>query len=215
MLTPVVPRLILCVCFLPHLSFPKASKCTMNDFPQNWTRAPDARYGDVSLVYSNVHQAQPAVVAGVGSIAEVQSALAYARSEGLAVAVRGGGHSLAGFGSIANGVVVDLRKLNGIEPAKRSGEFWVGGGALAGEVAGYLGDRALAVPLGDSAAVGIGGITLGGGTGWLTRKFGLTLDSLTAAEAKQHKGTAPASLRAAPGRRDRSSRRRSRRQARW
>ena len=154
----------------------------MNDWPQNWTRPIDAGYTDASLVYSNVHQARPAFVASVGNVTEVQKALSYARSEGLAVAVRGGGHSLAGLSSIAGGVVIDLRKLNGIEPAESSGEFWIGGGTLAGKVAGYLGDRALAVPLGDSSAVGIGGITLGGGTGWLTRKFGLTLDTLTAAE---------------------------------
>jgi FAD/FMN-containing dehydrogenase len=154
----------------------------MTELSQNWTFATDAGYDDASLVYSSVHQARPRVVAGVGSIAEVRQALAYARSEGLPVAVRGGGHSLAGLSTIANGLVIDLRKFNGIEPAERLGEFWIGGGAVAGQVATYLGDRGLAVPLGDSASVGIGGITLGGGTGWLTRKFGLTLDSLTGAE---------------------------------
>jgi hypothetical protein len=154
----------------------------MSASSKNWFRPGDAGYEDLRQIYNGAHQAHPAIIARVRTVDEVRTALSHAWSEGLSIAVRGGGHSIAGFGSVVGGLVIDLRDLNTIEPAEMTGQFWIGGGCVAGEVASTLEQRGLVVPLGDSPSVGIGGITLGGGIGWLTRKFGLTLDSLTAAE---------------------------------
>jgi len=139
--------------------------------------------------YNAAHQTSPALIAPVRSADDVREALSYARSTGLTVCVRGGGHSIAGFGGVDGGVIIDVRTMSAIEPVEQSGQFWVGGGALAGNVSKQLGQQGLAVPLGDSGGVGIGGLTLGGGIGWLTRKFGLTLDSLVAAEIVTADGT--------------------------
>ena len=147
-----------------------------------WIRPGDADYERLRSGYNEVHQATPALIAQVRSVGDVREALSYARSRALPVAVRGGGHSISGLSGVDGGVIVDVRSMSAIEPAQQAGEFWVGGGALAGDVSKQLGQHGLVVPLGDSAAVGISGLTLGGGIGWLTRKFGLTLDSLVAAE---------------------------------
>lgn len=151
-------------------------------FEPSWVRADDTRYESLRRNYNEMHQARPAAIALVRTVDDVRTALSRARSDGLRIAVRGGGHSIAGFGSVQAGLVVDLRAMSEIAPASAAGQFWIGGGALAGHVATTLGQRGLVLPLGDSAGVGIGGITLGGGIGWLTRKFGLTLDCLTGAE---------------------------------
>src|SRR3569623_196533 len=147
-----------------------------------WIRPGDADYERLRSGYNEVHQATPALIAQVRSVGDVREALSYARSQALPVAVKGGGHSISGLSGVDGGVIVDVRSMSAIEPAQQAGEFWVGGGALAGDVSKQLGQHGLVVPLGDSAAVGICGLTLGGGIGWLTRKFGLTLDSLVAAE---------------------------------
>lgn len=157
---------------------------------RRWIRAGDSDYDKARLAYNEAHQTSPALIAPVRSAKEVADVLAYARSEGLQVAVRGGGHSIAGLSGVNGGVIVDLRGMAEISTAEQSAEFWVGGGAIAGGVSKSLGHRGLVVPLGDSAGVGIGGLTLGGGIGWLTRKHGLTLDSLVAAEIVTADGTA-------------------------
>src|SRR3569833_309649 len=148
-----------------------------------WIRPGDADYERLRSGDNEVHQATPALIAQVRSVGDVREALSYARSRALPVAVCGGGHSISGLSGVDGGVIVDVRSMSAIEPAQQAGEFWVGGGALAGDVSKQLGQHGLVVPLGDSAAVGISGLTLGGGIGWLTRKFGLTLDSLVAAES--------------------------------
>jgi hypothetical protein len=154
-----------------------------------WLRPGDPGYEKARMGYNEAHHTSPALIAPVHSADDVKEAVFYARSTGLAIAVRGGGHSIAGLGGVEGGVVIDVRSVSAIEPAEQSGEFWVGGGALAGDVSKQLGQHGLVVPLGDSAGVGIGGLTLGGGIGWLTRKFGLTLDSLVAAEIVTADGT--------------------------
>lgn len=147
-----------------------------------WVRSGDIGYDHLRKNYNEAHETRPSVIAPVRTVKETQAALSYARSEGLAVAVRGGGHSIAGLGGLEGGLVIDVRGMNQVEPAEQPGQFWIGGGALAGDVSAALGRHGLVVPLGDSPGVGIGGITLGGGIGLLVRKFGLSLDSLTAAE---------------------------------
>jgi len=96
--------------------------------------------------------------------------------------VRGGGHGRAGYGTSEGGIVLDLSSMKGllIDPDQRLA--WAQPGLTAGEVTAAAAEHGLAIPFGDTASVGIGGLTTGGGIGFLTRKFGLTIDNLVAAE---------------------------------
>ncbi|HEY3522153.1 MAG TPA: FAD-binding oxidoreductase, partial [Candidatus Limnocylindrales bacterium] len=113
---------------------------------------------------------------------DVAAAIRFAAGRDLELAVRSGGHSLAGHSSTEGGLLLDVRRLRGlhVDPAARTA--WVGAGLTAGEVTRALHEHGLAIPFGDTASVGVGGITLGGGIGWLSRKHGLTIDNLIAAE---------------------------------
>ncbi|HSK34325.1 MAG TPA: FAD-binding protein [Propionicimonas sp.] len=125
----------------------------------------------------------PAAVALVADVDDVVAAIAAAREEGLPVAVRSGGHSM--WESVPGALVIDLHALNHIEvdaatPAGADGTrlVRVGGGATWGEVAGELARHGLAISSGDTRSVGVGGLTLGAGIGWLVRVWGLALDQL-------------------------------------
>lgn len=113
---------------------------------------------------------------------DVARAIVGARSAGFDLAVKGGGHSIAGHSVIDDGVVIDLARMRDIEIDPDARIAWVGGGATAGEVTAAAHEHGLAVPFGDTASVGVGGLTLGGGVGYLARKHGLTIDNLVAVE---------------------------------
>src|SRR4029078_10338673 len=106
----------------------------------------------------------------------------FARDAGLELAVRGGSHSLAGFGTTEGGIVLDLSGMKGlhIDPERRLA--WAQAGLTGGEYTAVAGAHGLATPFGDTGSVGISGLTLGGGIGWLVRKYGLALDALQAVE---------------------------------
>lgn len=125
--------------------------------------------------------AVPAVVLRPTSPAEVVASLDHASSEGLPVAVRGGGHNLLGFGAIDGGVVLDLSRLDAVE-VLGDGRVRIGAGATWGAAAAALAEHGLAISSGDTTSVGVGGLTQAGGIGWLVRKHGLTVDHLLAAE---------------------------------
>lgn len=125
---------------------------------------------------------RPSLIARVADVDDIAVALEFARSGGLEVAVRSGGHSVCGHGSSEGGLVIDLRDLNALEIAEDKQSVWVGAGLTAGQVTAALEPHQLVLGFGDSATVGIGGLTLGGGIGYLVRKHGLTIDSLLAVE---------------------------------
>ncbi|MGH3298895.1 MAG: FAD-binding oxidoreductase [Trebonia sp.] len=113
----------------------------------------------------------------------VAAALRHAGSAGLPVSVRSGGHSLAGFGTDAGGMVIDLRYLSGVRILDHgTRRVRIGAGATWGAVAATLQQAGLALTAGDTASVGVGGLMLGGGIGWLTRKYGLAVDNLIRAD---------------------------------
>jgi FAD/FMN-containing dehydrogenase len=125
----------------------------------------------------------PAVIVRVQNHEDIAAAIAYARENGLKLAVRSGGHSQSGMSTNVDGMVIELSHFNSVEvidPAQN--RVRIGAGAKWGNAAEALAAHGLAISSGDTNSVGVGGLTLGGGIGWLVRKFGLTIDSLLAAE---------------------------------
>jgi FAD/FMN-containing dehydrogenase len=125
----------------------------------------------------------PAVIVRCRSNEDVVAAIRFARNNRLTLAVRSGGHAASGLSTNDGGLVIDLSHFNIVEvldPARRL--VRVGAGAKWGKVAEALAAHGLAISSGDTNSVGVGGLTLGGGIGWLVRKYGLTIDSLEAAE---------------------------------
>ena len=114
--------------------------------------------------------------------ADVARAVRLANATGMELAVRSGGHSLAGYGTVDDGIVVDMTALKGlhIDPDRRLA--WAGAGLTAREYTAAAAAHGLATPFGDTGSVGIAGLTLGGGIGWLVRKYGLAIDALRAVE---------------------------------
>jgi FAD/FMN-containing dehydrogenase len=141
----------------------------------------DDGYDDARRVYNGMIDRYPALIARCESVPDVAAALAYARREGLEVAVRAGGHSTAGFGTTDGGLVIDLEPLKGIEvdPVRRIA--WVQPGVVWGELDAATQQHGLAVTGGRVSSTGVAGFTLGSGSGWLERRMGLAADNLRAA----------------------------------
>jgi FAD/FMN-containing dehydrogenase len=125
---------------------------------------------------------RPALIVRAADAADVARTVNLARESGLDLAVRGGGHSLAGYGTNDGGIVLDLGAMKGlhIDPERRVA--WAQPGLTAKEYSVAAAAHGLATPFGDTGSVGISGLTLGGGIGWLVRKFGLAIDALEAVE---------------------------------
>jgi FAD/FMN-containing dehydrogenase len=144
----------------------------------------DASYDQVrkSLVWNGMHDRRPALIARCGSASDVRAALSYAQSEQLVVAVRGGGHSTPGYSSCDGGLVIDTGPMKGIDIdlASRTGHF--GAGLTWAELDAATQEHGLAVTGGRVSHTGIAGFTLGSGSGWLERKYGMSCASLLSAE---------------------------------
>lgn len=139
-------------------------------------------YGNARLSFNPLFDDHmPAGVAQVASAADVQQCIAFARSEGLHLAARSGGHSYAGYSTPDQGLVVDLGAMSAIQ-VNADGTADIGAGARLGDVYATLGSKGVCIPGGSCPTVGIGGVTLGGGIGVLARLHGLTCDSLLAAD---------------------------------
>ena len=125
---------------------------------------------------------RPAVIVRVADAPDIAEAVIAARETGLPLAVRSGGHSGAGHSLVHGGLVIDLRDMKDISIDASARTAWAEAGLTAAEVTAAAGEHGLAIGFGDTGSVGIGGITLGGGVGYLGRKFGLAIDNLLAAE---------------------------------
>jgi FAD/FMN-containing dehydrogenase len=144
--------------------------------------AEDATYDRVRSLQSGNFDRRPGVIVRPVDHTEVARVVDQVREAGVPLAVRSGGHSFAGHGSVDGGVVLDLRDLDSVGIDVENRTAWAGGGATAGQYTAAAGQHDLATGFGDTASVGIGGITLAGGAGFLSRKYGLTIDELLAAE---------------------------------
>ncbi|MEV0894675.1 FAD-binding oxidoreductase [Promicromonospora sp. NPDC050262] len=139
-------------------------------------------FADTAAVFVGGSPLTPAAVARVRTTDEVVTALAVARDAGLPLAVRSGGHHQARHALVDGGLVLDLRLLDGVEIDTAAGVGRAQGGVLAGAYTAAAGAHGLATGFGDTATVGVGGISLGGGIGYLSRRDGLTVDNLLGAE---------------------------------
>jgi FAD/FMN-containing dehydrogenase len=142
----------------------------------------DPAYDDARQVFLKGVDRHPAAVVRPTNAEEVARVVSFAREAGVELAVRSGGHSRAGYGTTDGGIVIDLSEMKALEIDDESKTASVETGMTAGEYTAATGERGLATGLGDTGSVGIGGITLAGGIGFLVRNNGLTIDDLLAAE---------------------------------
>jgi len=145
-------------------------------------RPGDADYETARKVYNGMIDRHPALIAHCANVADVIRSVNFGRDNDVAVAIRGGGHNVGGLGTCDDGLVIDLSSLRGIrvDPAARA--VRVEGGCTWAEVDHATHVFGLAVPAGTVASTGVAGLTLGGGIGHLTRKYGLTIDNLLEAD---------------------------------
>jgi FAD/FMN-containing dehydrogenase len=145
-------------------------------------RPGDEGYDEARLVHHANVDVRPLCIVRAASAADVARTVLFARETGLDLAVRGGAHSMAGHGTTEGGIVLDLGLMKGlhIDPVRRLA--WAQAGLRAGEYTAATAEHGLATPFGDTGSVGISGLTLGGGIGWLVRKYGLTIDALVSVE---------------------------------
>lgn len=142
----------------------------------------DVDYDQARTPFAGGIDRHPIAIACVADVEDVAYITAFARESGLELAVRSGGHSYAGHSVSDGGIVLDLRDLKALQIDPEARVAWAEGGLTTGEYTRAADTYNLATGFGDTGSVGIGGITLGGGVGYLVRKHGLTIDNLLAAE---------------------------------
>jgi FAD/FMN-containing dehydrogenase len=142
----------------------------------------DADYDQLRMVMAGHVDLHPAAIALVANSDDVAAVVKVARANEIELAVRSGGHDGAGHGSTDGGIVIDLREMKGLQIDPEARTAWAETGLTAGELVAAAAEHGLTIGFGDTGSVGIGGITVGGGIGYLVRKHGLTIDNVLAAE---------------------------------
>jgi FAD/FMN-containing dehydrogenase len=142
----------------------------------------DPSYDAARKVYNAMIDRRPRLIARCADVADVISAVRFGREQELLVAIRGGGHNAGGLGVCDDGLVIDLSAMNYVRVDPKKKTVQVGGGALWRDVDHATHVFGLAVPSGIISTTGVAGLTLGGGMGYLTRRYGLTIDNLLAVE---------------------------------
>lgn len=152
-------------------------------------RPDDDGYDDARAVWNGMIDRRPAAIARCGSAADVVAAVRFARTSGLPLSIRGGGHQAAGKAICDDGLVVDLSPMDGVEVDPDTRTARVGPGATLGQFDRAAQQFGLATTGGVHSGTGVAGLTLGGGIGWLARTFGLASDNLVAADVVTADGT--------------------------
>lgn len=145
-------------------------------------RPGDASYDDLRALFNGMIDKRPSAIALCANAGDVATAIGWARQHDVPLAVRGGGHNGPGLGSVDGGLVIDLRELRDILVDADRHTVRVGGGCRSGDVDRATEPYGLAVPFGIVSTTGVGGLTLGGGMGYLSRAHGLTIDNLLEAD---------------------------------
>jgi FAD/FMN-containing dehydrogenase len=142
----------------------------------------DEGYDEARKVYNGMIDKRPRMIARCSDVADVIASVGFARENDVLLAIRGGGHNGAGWGVVDDGLVIDLSGIRGVRVDPEARTVRVGGGCTWGEVDHAAHAFGLAVPTGIVSTTGVAGLTLGGGHGYLTRKYGLTVDNLLEAD---------------------------------
>lgn len=141
-----------------------------------------ADYEGARRIWNGMIDCRPAMIARVAGAADVHQAVRFARAEGMPLAVRGGGHHIAGTSLCEDGLVIDLSELRSVIVDPQKSQAQVAPGATLADFDAEAQAFGLATPLGINSTTGVAGLTLGGGFGWLSRKYGMTIDNLLAAD---------------------------------
>jgi len=155
---------------------------TIDGFRGRLIRPDDADYDSARALWNGAIDRRPRLIARCLGSADVVAAVRYARDHDLAIAIRGGGHNVAGTAVCDDGVVIDLSAMRAVRVDPAGRRAWVQGGALWGDVDHETQAHGLATTGGIVSHTGVAGLTLGGGVGWLMRKHGLTVDNLLAVD---------------------------------
>ncbi len=148
-----------------------------------------ADYDEARKLYNGMIDKRPLLIARCANVADVIAAVNFGRDSKLAIAIRGGGHNGPGFGSVDEGLVIDLSMMKGVrvDPANRT--VRVGAGCTTGDVDHATHAFGLAIPFGVVSTTGVAGLTLSGGHGYLSRQYGLAIDNLIEADVVLADGT--------------------------
>jgi FAD/FMN-containing dehydrogenase len=139
-------------------------------------------YDQTRQIWNAMIDRKPAVIAQCAAAEDVAPCIAFARQNGLSLSVRGAGHNIAGNSMCDDGLVIDFSLMRNVQVDAADRRAWVDPGATLADVDRATQAHGLAIPLGINSTTGISGLTLGGGFGWLTRKYGMTVDSLISAD---------------------------------
>jgi FAD/FMN-containing dehydrogenase len=161
-------------------------EATLGEFAQGLrgelVRPTDPSYDEARSIWNAAHDKKPALVVRCHGVADVVRAVEFARSEGLSLAVRGGGHSIPGFSTVDGGLVIDLAPMNAVRVDPNRQRIVAQGGCVWADVDAEAQAFGLAVTGGLVSTTGVAGFTLGGGIGWLVRRCGLASDNLVGAD---------------------------------
>ena len=142
----------------------------------------DPSYDEVREIWNAMIERRPALIVRCAEADDVPHAISFARENGLEISVRGGGHNIAGNAVCDNGVTIDFSTMRNVRVDAEKRRAYVEPGATLGDFDGATQAHGLAMPVGINSTTGIAGLTLGGGFGWLTRKYGMTVDNLVSAD---------------------------------
>ncbi|MDB4474801.1 FAD-binding oxidoreductase, partial [Opitutaceae bacterium] len=142
----------------------------------------DQNYDEERSIWNAMIDRRPAMIVQCSGTADVRAALAFARAEDLPISIRGAGHNIAGNALADGAVMIDLSSLRSVSVDPVAQRVFAGPGATLGDIDHETKEYGLAVPTGINSTTGISGLVLGGGIGWLTRRYGMTVDNLISAE---------------------------------